>query len=216
MKALPKLGWLAATVAVAALTARAVEPRRAATADASVAPIARRATTTLTRRTIEPVLSLEGTIRAAAGGGRFEVVAAIEPADAAYRLIHPPLTIRGAIHGGPAGWTCTYIGLEPSTADGPGVALRCAVPRSVTATAGLVATVVAALDEPRPAQALPLSAVVGSAEHGQVVVVDGARTLLRDVRLGRSDAGWIEVLDGLRPGERVLERPTSTDVSAAG
>ncbi len=40
-----------------------------------------------------------------------------------------------------------------------------------------------------------------------VVTVDGARAVKRDVRMGRRNLKYIEVLDGLEPGERVITSP---------
>ena len=37
-----------------------------------------------------------------------------------------------------------------------------------------------------------------------VLVVDGSHARRRDVRLGLRSAGWSEVLDGLRAGDRVV------------
>ena len=40
-----------------------------------------------------------------------------------------------------------------------------------------------------------------------VVSPDGGSAVKRQVRLGRRNADFIEVLDGLEPGERVLTSP---------
>jgi cobalt-zinc-cadmium efflux system membrane fusion protein len=55
--------------------------------------------------------------------------------------------------------------------------------------------------------AVPQSAVVyeGSAAHVWVVAADGLLSL-RGIRTGRSNDGLIEVLDGLRPGEKVVTK----------
>jgi RND family efflux transporter MFP subunit len=58
---------------------------------------------------------------------------------------------------------------------------------------------------------VPVQAVVRRGEMTGLYVLDGAgRPLLRQVRLGRSDGAQVEVLSGLRAGERV-----ATDVPAA-
>jgi membrane fusion protein, heavy metal efflux system len=55
--------------------------------------------------------------------------------------------------------------------------------------------------------AVPEAAVVyeGSAAHVWVVAGDGLLAY-RAIRTGRSDAGLVEVLDGLRPGERIVTK----------
>ena len=40
-----------------------------------------------------------------------------------------------------------------------------------------------------------------------VVAADGAEAIRRTVRLGRRNSDYIEVLDGLEPGERVITSP---------
>lgn len=58
---------------------------------------------------------------------------------------------------------------------------------------------------------VPVQAIVRRAELTGLYVLDPTgRPVLRQVRLGRTDGGWIEVLSGLMPGERVV-----TDAQAA-
>jgi multidrug efflux pump subunit AcrA (membrane-fusion protein) len=63
---------------------------------------------------------------------------------------------------------------------------------------------------------VPLSAVVRRAEMTGLYVLDGnGRPLLRQVRLGRSDGDRVEILSGLRDGERVAsDAQAATRVSA--
>lgn len=208
------LSWLVATMSVAAITARAASPGGGTAGTAPVpepASLAARPTVVLSRHTIEPVLSLDGAVRPRAGGG-FVVVAPVAPDDAAYRLVHRPVAVRAAIRGGPAGFGCPFVALTAHAPDAPGVDLTCAVPKGVLVVAGLAATVVVVLDRPVEADALPLSAVVGSAERGQVVVFDNGALRTVGVTIGRSDSEWVEITGGLAAGTPVLERPTSADV----
>jgi multidrug efflux system membrane fusion protein len=64
---------------------------------------------------------------------------------------------------------------------------------------------------------VPQSAIVRRVEMTGLYVLDGnGRTLLRQVRLGRSDGQRVEVLSGLRDGERVaIDAQAATRVSAA-
>lgn len=207
--------WLVATACVAAVAARAVTPARRAggtAAEPEPASLASRPTVLLARHTIEPVLSLDGAVRAGPKPGTYVIVAPVAPDDAAYRLVRRPVAVRAAIRGGPAGFACRFVALTPHAPDAPGVDLTCAVPKDVVVVAGLGATVVAVVDRPVEANALPLSAVVGSAQRGQVVVVDGGALRPVEVTLGRSDSDWIEITGGLAAGATVLERPTSADV----
>jgi len=65
------------------------------------------------------------------------------------------------------------------------------------------------LGDPAPARLLPNGAFFNETGGAWVFVVapDGASAIKRPVRLGRRNADWIEVLDGLDPGERVITSP---------
>lgn len=55
--------------------------------------------------------------------------------------------------------------------------------------------------------AVPQAAVVLEGEAAHVWVVSGERLLsYRAIRTGRSNDGWLEVLEGLKPGERIVTR----------
>lgn len=223
--------WVAVTAGVAFLVAR----NATATDDqtdltAPVPPIAEqdRATVTLTEHSITPVVSSDGVVTREEESGRWLLVAPAQPADLAYRLLDPPVGVRALIHGGPAGFECAWAGLAPaaggevmpsSTGLGPesagGVSMRCEIPADVRVVAGMTGTMVLAMAEPTAALALPITAVLGTARQGQVIVVnpDGSHSV-RDVQLGVADTFWIQITGGLEPGERVLEVPTQYDFGA--
>ncbi len=98
-----------------------------------------------------------------------------------------------------------------------GVTLRCAIPADVRVAAGMRGLMVLRMDQPSEVQALPVTAVVGGAGQGQVVVVhnDGT-TETRTVKLGVSDIYNIEIADGLDSDEAVLQNPTQADFAQAG
>ncbi|MBA3675890.1 MAG: efflux RND transporter periplasmic adaptor subunit [Sphingosinicella sp.] len=65
------------------------------------------------------------------------------------------------------------------------------------------------LGDPAPALLIPNGAFYNETGGAWVFVVtpDGDEAVKRQVRLGRRNADYIEVLDGLEPGERVLTSP---------
>lgn len=151
---------------------------------------------------------------------RFDIVAPVVPVERQYALVDAPTAVRAGIVGGPVGFTCRFLGVEGKAQQNPqepsSVALRCAIPAEVRVFAGLRATVVAVTGRSENVLALPRSAVVGSVDGGEVVVLaaDG-RSQRRTVRLGRSDDRWIEIPSGLGAHDRVLERPTAADFESA-
>jgi HlyD family secretion protein len=65
------------------------------------------------------------------------------------------------------------------------------------------------LGDPTPALLIPNGAFYNETGGAFVFVVapDGRSAVKRNVRLGRRNADFIEVLDGLSPGERVITSP---------
>jgi HlyD family secretion protein len=65
------------------------------------------------------------------------------------------------------------------------------------------------LGDPSPALLIPNGAFFNETGGAWVFVVspDGSRAVKRNVRLGRRNADYVEVLDGLEPGERVITSP---------
>jgi len=85
----------------------------------------------------------------------------------------------------------------------------------VRAAAGLPATMVVALGPPTTALALPATAVVGTAQQGQVVIVDPAHssTHVASVKLGATDGTWTQITGGLTTQDRVLAAPIQSDLA---
>jgi cobalt-zinc-cadmium efflux system membrane fusion protein len=73
-------------------------------------------------------------------------------------------------------------------------------------------------DEGAQAPAVPASAVVYEGDSAHVWVLQSADTIvMRPIRPGRSNDGYVEVLDGLKPGERVIIKGSLfIDRAAAG
>lgn len=170
------------------------------------------ATVTLSEQLVAPVISADG--RVTQVNGTFLIEAPISDDDLAYRLLDPPLGVKALIAGGPAGFDCPWFGLGQGV-DGA-VTMRCSVPASVRVASGLDATMVIQVGKPVTAQVLPISAVVGSADQGMVVVLDrdGSRTV-KQVTLGASDAINIQISGGLDPTDRVIQYPTQRDFDLA-
>lgn len=72
---------------------------------------------------------------------------------------------------------------------------------------GMFATAQLALP-PSAAVAVPRSALRGEGASARLFAVVDGRIEERIVQLGAETDGWITILDGLRPGERVVARPT--------
>ena len=209
------LTWMAVTAGISFLVARTTAPEGDTTdltADLPSITTAQRSTVSLADHTIAPIVSGDGRVVQDGAGWLLEAPAA--PADVAYKLLDPPVAVKALIAGGPTGFDCAWAGLGQA-ADGS-VTMRCRIPADVRVVAGLTGTMVLQMGQPTTTQALPVTAVVGAAGQGQVVVVnpDGT-TSVRLVDLGISDVFWIEITSGLDPSESVLEYPTQRDLAQA-
>jgi hypothetical protein len=187
--------------------------------------LSQRATVSLAEATIVPVVSAAATVVEIDGKWYLEAQAA--PADLAYRLLDPPVGVKALIDGGPVGFSCPWQGLSPNGGEvvaagsrefNPtvsGVVMRCEIPTdTVRVIAGMTGTMVLQLAKPVTAQSLPVTAVIGAAGSGQVIVLkDDGSAELRTVQLGASDVYNIEIVDGLQPNERVLAVPTQYDIN---
>ena len=171
-----------------------------------------RTTTTLQEVNVQPVLSGDGTIVELDRDNGFALQAPISPADMAYRLLKDPVGVKALIVGGPAGFTCAWDGLVNTPS---GLMMQCRVPDDMEVVAGLQGTMVLQLDAPSTVTGLPVSAVVGTNQQGQVIVLhDDGTTEVRTVELGASDAFNIEITGGLDEGETVYLNPVQSDFSA--
>lgn len=142
--------------------------------------------------------------------GGLDIVAPVEPPEAQYSLLTAPLALRAAIAGGPAGFDCPLVAVEP--AEGK-VRVRCRVPPEVRAFAGLTATLVLVTARSPEALVLPRSAVFGVKGQGEVVVsVAAGPPQRRHVTLGIADDLSVEIVNGLGMDEPVLVRPTLDDL----
>lgn len=206
---------IAIPAAVAVLVAYNVEPADPEDDIPLVVPqitANQRQTTMLQEVNVQPVLSGDGTVVELDGDDGFALQATISPADQAYRLLQDPVGVKALIVGGPAGFECSWDGLVNTPS---GLMMQCRVPDDIEVVAGLQGTMVLQLDAPSTVMGLPVSAVVGTNQQGEVIVLraDGT-TEVRTVELGVSDAFNIEIIDGLDEGETVYLNPVQSEFSA--
>ena len=139
----------------------------------------------------------------------FNVSGSLAP-EQLYRLAVKPTEAQVTITGGPAPFTCTGLVIATPLAGqegGPtGPTVTCAIPAEVTVFPGLTAqiTITGAIAE--NVLMVPLTAVEGVAESGNVyfVLPDGS-TEVRAVTLGLNDGFNVEVIEGLAEGDMVLQ-----------
>jgi membrane fusion protein, multidrug efflux system len=151
--------------------------------------------------------------------GTLSVTATLTQSDQ-FRLLAPPSTAEVEVEGGPAPFTCGGLTLGPPPADAGsppddgsgmppatgGTTARCQVPAGTAVFAGMGATVRIAAGTAENVLVVPVTAVQGAVQKGNVWVVgsDGA-TEERPVTLGLTDGEQIEVKEGLTEGEQVLQ-----------
>ncbi len=153
--------------------------------------------------------------------GTLSVTATLTQAEQ-FRLLAPPATAEVEVQGGPAPFTCAGLTLgapttpdaqvsegevpPPSSGTGGGTTARCAVPAGVTVFAGMGATVRVQAGTAENVLVVPVTAVQGSVQTGNVwVVADDGTEEERAITLGLSDGDQIEVREGLTEGEQVLQ-----------
>lgn len=149
--------------------------------------------------------------------GTLSVSGTLTP-DQQYRLIGAPTTAQVTLNGGPAPFECTGLrigasaapgGQQPedgTTTSGSGT-LACAIPAGVTAFAGLGASLQVTNGEAKDAVVVPVTAVQGSVQNGNVWVVtaEGDEPEQRAVKLGLTDGTSVQITEGLALGDTVLQ-----------
>lgn len=152
--------------------------------------------------------------------GTLSVQGTLTP-DQQYRLIDAPGEGTVTLKGGPAPFTCTGLRIgaatqddaaaDPQAADAGTPAstsgtVSCAVPAGVTAFPGLGADIEIVNGTAEGALVVPVTAVQGSVQNGNVWVVgaDGASEQ-RAVVLGLTDGTQVQIAEGLAEGDTVLE-----------
>ncbi|MGY4643278.1 secretion protein HlyD [Cellulomonas sp. URHB0016] len=152
-------------------------------------------------------------------------------ADQQYRLIGAPSQATVTLNGGPAPFDCTGLRIgaaasPPQQSDQnadaapqtpPSGTVSCAVPAGVTAFAGLGATLAVTNGTAADAIVVPVTAVQGTAQKGNVWVVspDGTNAK-REVGLGLTDGDNVQITEGLAAGDEILEFIPVPDATGPG
>ena len=153
--------------------------------------------------------------------GTLSVTATLTQAEQ-FRLLTPPSTAEVEVQGGPAPFACTGLTLgaaptedvstpeggapPPQGGTGGGTTARCAVPGGVTVFPGMGATVRVQAGTAENVLVVPITAVQGSVQAGNVWVVgDDGTEEQRAVTLGLTDGDQVEIREGLTEGEQVLQ-----------
>lgn len=152
--------------------------------------------------------------------GTLSVQGTLTP-DQQYRLINAPGEGTVTLKGGPAPFVCTGLRIgaaaqdpaaaaddpaTPSAAAPASGTVTCSVPAGVTAFPGLGADVEIVNGTAEGALLVPVTAVQGSVQNGNVwVVAEDGSTEQRAIVLGLTDGEHVQVAEGLAEGDTVLE-----------
>lgn len=164
--------------------------------------------------------------------GTLSVTAPLTQADQ-FRLLTAPGTADVTVQGGPAPFACTglTLGAAPTASSGSdpavdpaagapatGTTARCAVPSGLPVFAGMAASVAVQAGTAENVLTLPITAVQGSVQAGNVWLVGEDGTPVETaVTLGLTDGQLIEVKSGVTEGQAVLEFvPVADDTPTGG
>lgn len=152
----------------------------------------------------------------------FGVSVDVSPTDM-YRIYGKPVSAHASLTGGASGVACAVVpaatsagsppaGAGPSDGSPPGAgsttssgqSALCLLKHQTVAFAGAPAKVGLTTTSVKNALTLPLTAVAGSRQTGQVTVIGphGHRSK-RQVSLGITDGTYVQITGGLKPGEHV-------------
>lgn len=187
------------------------ERRPKVTLETVTAPVAG----TLTLPTLKDQVVSVGDEVGKVAPGTLSVTGTLTP-DQQYRLVGAPTQAAVTLTGGPAPFECTglRVGAAPATdtqqvsdgATSSSGSVTCAIPAGVTAFPGLGATIEITNGTVADAVVVPITAVQGTVQAGNVWVVaaDGTNEK-RAVVLGLTDGKNVQVTEGLAAGDTVLE-----------
>ncbi|WP_159078143.1 hypothetical protein [Homoserinimonas hongtaonis] len=127
----------------------------------------------------------------------------VVPPEQLFRLYQEPVYGKVNIIAGPAGLDCVLAPAVTVAADEP-AGVICLLPREAEVVPGLSAKVGINTGQRDSVVALPVSAVSGSSNQGEVTIVRGNERIRTSVTLGISDGAFIEILEGVAVGDKVL------------
>lgn len=150
--------------------------------------------------------------------GTLSVTGTLTP-DQQYRLVGAPAEAQVTLKGGPAPFTCTGLRIgaaappaappDPAAATSttPSGTVTCALPAGVTAFPGLGADLEIVNGTAADAVVVPVTAVQGTVQRGNVWVVTSpdAEPEMRSVGLGLTDGEVVQVTEGLALGDEVMQ-----------
>lgn len=171
-------------------------------------------TGTLTLPTLRDQVVAVGDTVGTVAPGSLSVSGTLTP-EQQYRLLNAPGEATVTLKGGPAPFTCTNlrIGAPPASANPPegdvgstsSGTVTCAIPGDVTAFPGLGADLEIVNGTAEGAVVVPVTAVQGSVQNGNVWVVGDGEPEQRSVRLGLTDGENVQVVEGLAQGDTILQ-----------
>jgi hypothetical protein len=134
------------------------------------------------------------------------------PPEAAYHILVTLLSARADITGGPGPFDCPLVeqpliaAVDEANPEASGPPVLCLIPTKVRAYSGLTGTIAVKSRQANDVLVLPVTAVAGRAESGQVVLLQAGKRTTRQVVLGATNGASIEIMDGLAEGDTVLAR----------
>lgn len=173
---------------------------------------------TLSLPTLEDQEVSVGTEVASVSPGTLSVSGTLTP-DQQYRLVGAPQQASVTLNGGPAPFDCTGLRVgaaataqsaEPDP-NGGGTTpssgtVSCAIPAGITAFAGLGANVEITNGTAADVVVVPISAVQGTVQSGNVWLVDqDGENTKKAVSLGLTDGKNVQITEGLAVGDTVLQ-----------
>jgi len=143
---------------------------------------------------------------------QFDVIAPVGPS-LLPKFFSPPLEIQGTIDEGPPPFECPFVSIGDNLETSGAQTIltqdsdfRCSVPVSVTVFPGIHVRLAVTTAEADGAVILPRDVIQIQGQEGTVWVVEKGRApAKRTVRLGISQGSMIQVISGLKAGERVLD-----------
>lgn len=152
-----------------------------------------------------------------------------------YRLTNAPTTATLTMEGGPSPFQCSNLkigtktaasttaggeGQTTTSADGTSVEIRCAVPADQKVFAGMSTTISVDAGSASDTLLVPATAVEGKIGSGFVWLVpdsgDASKAVKTAVTLGITDGTNIQVTDGLKADQKILQFVPNKDTQRTG